>query len=60
MIDETNAVFSEEYNSSEKTETTESNIIEIRELEQTIISEKTVYSISKPIRIIITAIIKND
>ncbi|MFN3783956.1 MAG: hypothetical protein ACK4R6_08560 [Spirosomataceae bacterium] len=60
MNEETNDVFSEEYNSSEKTETTTSNFIEVSEIETTKVSETTVYTLLKPKRIIINAVIKND
>jgi|LakMenEpi03Aug12_release.lakeMendotaPanAssembly.Ray.scaffolds.fasta_scaffold1024455_2 hypothetical protein len=60
MNEESIDVFSEEYNSSEKTETTTSNFIEVSEIEITKVSETTVYTLLKPKRIIINAVIKND
>ena len=60
MNEETNDIFSEEYNSSEKTETTTTNFIEVSEIETTKVSETTVYTLLKPKRIIINAVIKND
>lgn len=60
MNEENSDVFSEEYNSSEKTEATTSNLIEVSEIETTKVSETTVYTLLKPKRIIINAVIKND
>ena len=60
MNEETDDVFSDEYKSSEKTETTKSNFIEVCEIETTKVSETTVYTLLKPKRIIINAVIKND
>jgi hypothetical protein len=60
MNEENNDVFSEEYKSSEKTEATTSNFIEVSEIETTKVSETTVYTLLKPKRIIINAVIKND
>ena len=60
MNEVNNDVFSEEYNSSEKTEATTSNLIEVSEIETTKVSETPVYTLLKPKRIIINAVIKND
>lgn len=60
MIDYKDEIFSEEYTSSENTEANTHILSQIGELELTAFSEGTEYSISKPRRIIIKAIIKND
>jgi hypothetical protein len=60
MNDEKIDVFSEEYASTENTETTATILNQVSEIESTTVSETTVYSLSKPKRIIINAIIKND
>lgn len=59
MIDDKEEIFSEEYNTSEAA----TKVLikpETAELEQTTVSKEVMYSISKPKRIIIKAIIKND
>lgn len=60
MTESTKDIFSEEYNTTETTETTEAPVKEVSEIETTKVSESTIYTLSKPKRIIINAVIKND
>ena len=60
MIENEDEIFSAEYNTSENTET-QTPILKVDVTsEPTTISKDVEYSISKPQRIIIKAIIKND
>ncbi|HBZ65752.1 MAG TPA: hypothetical protein DEO70_02870 [Bacteroidales bacterium] len=60
MIDTEDIMFSGEYNTSETTETMKTNNSCEAVFEQTTVSEQVEYSVSKPLRIIIKAVIKND
>jgi hypothetical protein len=59
-MDSKDEIFSEEYDTSEKTETKEIIVPSEVVNEQTSVSEQGEYSISKPRRFIIKAIVKND
>lgn len=60
MIETTKDVFSDEYNTTETTELTAMPSNDMSEIETTKVSETAVYTLSKPKRIIINAVIKND